>query len=31
MNKKLLVSIMAGGAAIFIGQVAFAAYQARGV
>jgi hypothetical protein len=30
MNKKLLVSILAGGAAIFVGQVAFAMYQAKG-
>ena len=30
MNKKLMVSVLAGAAAIFIGQVAFTMYQARG-
>jgi len=29
MNKKLVVSVLAGAAAIFIGQAAFASYQAR--
>lgn len=29
MNKKLIVSVLAGGAAIFVGQVAFAMYQNR--
>tara|TARA_R110000850_G_scaffold93764_2_gene198316 strand:+ start:339 stop:440 length:102 start_codon:yes stop_codon:yes gene_type:complete len=31
MNKKLVTSVLAGAAAIFIGQAAFAMYQSKGV